>query len=385
MKLYADFNATGKVSAEHLTALSQRILTADGNPSSQHSSGRGAKVAMETARLSVARLLGADPMEIIFTSGATEANNLAIQGKALMARAGGGLRKMVTTAAEHPSVIEPARFWQDRYGGKTVWAPIRNDGILDDGELEKVVDGETDLVALLLANNETGVVMNLDLTVAAIRRKAPACHIHVDAVQAVGRMDVSQLGRGLVDSLAISGHKIGGLKGAGVLYLKSRTKLEPLLGGGSQERNRRPGTENLPAIISFGMRCDDLVKSRPWTGDTLAGYETARKILEEKIGAISGAVIHGQGARRLWNTFNFHVDQVGGDALLMNLDLSGVDASSGSACSTGVGRPSHVLKAMGYMDWEALNSVRLSFGYDFSVQQAEQVGDLIATIVGRLH
>ena len=384
MKLYADFNATGKVSAEHLAALSQRLLTADGNPSSQHSSGRGAKVALETARLSVARILGADPMEIVFTSGATEANNLAIQGVALRTRAGVGIRKLVTTAAEHPSVIEPARFWQERYGGKTAWAQIRNDGALDDGELAAVVDGETDLVALLLANNETGVVMNLDSTVAAIRRKAPTCHIHVDAVQALGRIDASQLGRGLVDSVALSGHKIGGLKGAGVLYLKSRTKLEPLMGGGSQERNRRPGTENLPAIISFGMRCDDLVKGRPWEGDAIVGYEAARKILEEKIFAIPGAVIHGQGARRLWNTVNFHIDQVGGDALLMNLDLSGVDASSGSACSTGVGRPSHVLKAMGYGDWEALNSVRLSFGYDFSEQQAVEVGDLIATIANRL-
>lgn len=381
MTIYADANATYPVASRHYDAVLAMLRESDGNPSSIHAKGRAAKIALEAARTRVARLLGAKPVEIVFTSGATEANNMALQGLVTRQSAGGAKPHVIISGVEHSSVKEPAVLLAERGLCTLDVAPVGANGAVDVTALLALVRDDTALVCLMHANNETGIIQPLSDAATAVKAKNPRVHVHTDAVQALGKMDLTWYTKAPIDSASLSAHKIGGFKGVGALYLKNGTKLALLIAGGGQERGRRPGTENLPGILSFGLRADDLYgKDQAWT----APMRARRDAWVAELAQIPGAEVHGDVRLALPNTVNFHVDGVAGDDILLNFDLAGVHASSGSACSSGSNRPSPVLKAMGHTDWVALNSVRVSFGDEGSPADAQAMGVILREVVARV-
>ena len=358
--IYVDANGTYPVAPKHYDDIATRLKLVDGNPSSIHAPGRNAKIALEEARTAVAKLIGANAQEIIFTSGATEANNMVLSGISSMDK-NRPPPQIIVTAAEHSAVIETAKALAHRGLCDLAIAPVLPSGAVDSQQLLTMVTSDTALVALIAANNETGVLNPLMELTAQIKKCNPLTHVHADAVQLLGKVDLTWLGQSGVNSAAFSGHKLGAFKGTGALFLKRGTKLHPFVTGGGQERGRRAGTENIPGIVSFGLKCAETL------GQEVA-HATVMRLLRDQwikvLDEIPGAVVHGMGTDRLPNTVNFHIDGIAGDDILLNFDLANIYASSGSACSSSVARPSHVLLAMGYSEWIALNSVRISFTAD---------------------
>ncbi len=339
--LYLDNNATAPIKPKAAEAVI-RALEMTGNLSSVHRYGRMVRPIVEEARDRVAALLGADPANVVFTSGGTEANNMAVLG---------GGRQVIVSAVEHPSVMKAAP------GAKVI--PVDGDGVVDTEALDAMLlaAGEPVLVSVMLANNETGAVQPLaEVTSIAHRHGAS---VHCDAVQAAGKMaiDINSLG---VDALSISAHKLGGPPGVGALVVTSGARFDSLLKGGGQERGRRAGTENVPGIAGFGaaaeLAFDDL--------DEFAGLALLRDEMERRIGeACPPVVFFSQGAERLANTSSFALPGVEGDSCVMALDLAGIAVSAGSACSSGKVHASHVLKAMGVDDRLSASAIRVSMGW----------------------
>lgn len=398
-QIYVDYNSTGPLDDAHLDAVLAALRRFDGNPSSQHATGRRAKVAVEDARNHVANLIGCRSQEMIFTSGATESNNLVIQG--VVGKSGDflgpsrlssqALPHVVVGATEHPSVWEVAQVLAERGRIRLSVAPVDQYGVIQRAELCALVDHDTVLVAVMLVNNETGAIQPVAELADLAKAKNPLLHFHTDAVQAMGKIDISWLAKSKVDSAAFSAHKIGAFKGVGGLYLQAGTKIQGLMLGGGQERARRPGTENVPGIISFGLMAQNLGAGVDG-GCAVAGVDGEAGAVQERsqqqallaaLGRIPGAKVHGDPVQGVANTVNFHIEGVPGDDLLVNLDLAGIAASSGSACSSGVGRPSHVLKAMGYSDWIALNSVRISFGARGGAGDVDRIAEVLEKTVKR--
>ena len=392
-QIYVDYNSTGPLDDAHLDAVLAALRQFDGNPSSQHATGRRAKVAVEDARNHVANLIGCRSQEMIFTSGATESNNLVIQGvvgKSWDLQGPSSLSiqappHVVVGATEHPSVWELAQVLAERGRIRLSVAPVDQNGVIQRAELRALVDHDTVLVAVMLVNNETGAIQPVAELADLAKAKNPLLHFHTDAVQAMGKIDISWLAKSKVDSAAFSAHKIGAFKGVGGLYLRAGTKIQGLMLGGGQERARRPGTENVPGVISFGLMAQNLGAGVAGVdGEAAAvGERSQQQALLAALGRIPGAKIHGDPVQGVANTVNFHIEGVPGDDLLVNLDLAGIAASSGSACSSGVGRPSHVLKAMGYSDWIALNSVRISFGARGGAGDVDRIAEVLEKTVKR--
>ena len=392
-QIYVDYNSTGPLDDAHLDAVLAALRQFDGNPSSQHATGRRAKVAVEDARNHVANLIGCRSQEMIFTSGATESNNLVIQGvvgKSWDLQGPSSLSiqappHVVVGATEHPSVWELAQVLAERGRIRLSVAPVDQNGVIQRAELRALVDHDTVLVAVMLVNNETGAIQAVAELADLAKAKNPLLHFHTDAVQAMGKIDISWLAKSKVDSAAFSAHKIGAFKGVGGLYLRAGTKIQGLMLGGGQERARRPGTENVPGVISFGLMAQNLGAGVAGVdGEAAAvGERSQQQALLAALGRIPGAKIHGDPVQGVANTVNFHIEGVPGDDLLVNLDLAGIAASSGSACSSGVGRPSHVLKAMGYSDWIALNSVRISFGARGGAGDVDRIAEVLEKTVKR--
>ncbi len=377
---YVDANATYPVRPEHYLQVAKLLQEVDGNPSSIHASGRAAKVALEEARVHVAALLGARAQEIVFTSGATEANNLAIQGVVGRHAKGLTLPHVIVTAVEHSSVIEPAKVVAERGQCRLQIAPVKKTGEVDGDALLELVTAETVLVCLMHGNNETGAVNPVLRLAKKIKEKHPQVHVHVDAVQVLSKLDLTDYSTSSIDSASFSAHKIGGFKGTGALYLRTGAKLSLVLCGGGQERARRPGTENMPGIVSFGLRCQELRGKDAARSDAMLKLRDGWKAC---LSEVSGVVIHDGSPESLPNTVNFHVDGVPGDDILLNFDLAGIQASSGSACSSSVARPSHVLVAMGYDEWVALNSVRVSFPAEGRPEDLERMAGVLRDVVKR--
>lgn len=382
--IYADANATYPVDPAHYDEVAKVLKKMDGNPSSIHAQGRSAKVAMEDARMRVASMVGCRTSEIIFTSGATEANNMVIQGvvarEARSRAQAGGLPHVIVTAVEHKAVLEPALMLSERARCILDIAPVKNTGEVDIERLLAHVEPDTALVCIMHANNEIGMINPIGQIARLVKERAPKSHVHVDAVQMLGKADLSWYAESAIDSAAISGHKIGAYKGIGALYLKAGCKLSMLMAGGGQERGRRPGTENMPGIVSFGLRCAEI------RGEESARSEAmlrVRKAFIAALEAVPGAVVHGSAPEMLPNTVHLHVNGVPGDDLLLNLDLAGVQAASGSACSSGAARPSHVVMALGYSEWIALNSVRISFSAKSTVDEAPKIVSVIREVAQR--
>lgn len=374
---YLDYAATTPILEEVLEAMLPYQRDAFGNPSSVYAAGREARKGIEEAREQVAQAIGAQPNEIIFTGGGTEADNLAVKGIAFKARPRGN--HVVTTAVEHHAVLHSAE-WLERQGFRVTFLGVDRDGLIDLDALAEVVGPETVLVSIMLANNEVGMIEPVAEAARIVKERSRAL-VHTDAVQGLGKIPVSVDDLG-VAAASFSAHKIGGPKGVGALYLRRRTPMEPILHGGGQERDLRSGTQNVAGIAGFGRAAEIAAEEVEQEGKRLAAM---RDRLEEAIVASIGRVrINGPGASRVPGTLNVCIEGVEGESLLLMLDAKGVAASSGSACTSGSLDPSHVLLAMGIPPELAHGSLRLSLGRGTSDEDADHLLEVLPPIVERL-
>lgn len=376
-RFYFDHNATTPVSQSVLEVLVAALLEVPGNASSIHHDGQTARRRLEGARQDLAILFGCDPKEVVFTSGGTEADNLAILGS-IHAKTTPFDKHVVTTGIEHPAVLNPVRELYPS-GVKYTFVEPRPDGVVDPDDVRRAIRPETMLVSVMHANNETGVIQPI-AEIAKIAHENGAL-MHSDGVQAAGKIpiDVQALG---VDLYSISGHKFYAPKGVGALYVKTGTRLRSIQFGGKHERERRPGTENVPGIIAMAAAAMIARDSLP---SESARLEILRDRLETGILArVPGTGVNGQGAPRVPNTTNIYFDGLQGEALVISLDLKGFAVSSGSACSSGAVEPSHVLLAMGLPPERARASLRFSLGASNNEEQVEALIDAVAGSVAQL-
>ena len=376
-RIYLDHNATTPVASPVADAMTRALHTVFGNPSSVHAYGQEAKTALDEARGAVARLIGAEPTELVFTSGGSESNNLAIRGVA-EAAADSGRRHLVASAIEHEAVLRTLKAL-DRKGRSTTLVRVDERGVVTAERLAEALTDETALVSIMHANNEIGTIQPI-AELAAVAHDRGAL-VHTDAVQSVGKLpvDVRSLG---VDLLSLSGHKFNGPKGAGVLWIRRGTRLHAQMTGGRQERNRRAGTENLPAIVGLGAAARRLLDTRETAATDVTGL---RDRLEAGILAgVSGAAVNGGSTPRVGNTSNISFHGVEAESLLIALDLEGIAVSTGSACSSGTLEPSHVLRAMGFSPHRTQNSIRFSLGLGNTADDVDRVVGVLPDIVDRL-
>jgi cysteine desulfurase len=377
MRIYMDYNATTPVAREAADAVSRALIDTFGNPSSVHAFGQGAKAALDDARTEVARLVDADPSAIVFTSGGTEADNLALRGVAGATR-DARRRRMLTTGIEHEAVLTTARALE-REGWTIEILPVGESGVLAPATLEARLTDDTALVSVMHANNEVGTVQPV-AELAALAH-AHGALFHTDAVQSVGKVPVSVATLG-VDLLSLSGHKFGGPKGTGALWMRRGVRLAAQATGGRQERNRRAGTENVPALVGLGVAAR---LARAKLDASAAAIGTLRDRLEDGILAgVPGTAVNGDRTRRVPNTTNISFDGLESESLLIALDLEGVAVSTGSACSSGSLEPSHVLRAMGLPSQRARNSLRFSLGAGTTADEVDFVISILPALVAKL-
>ncbi|UZR27812.1 cysteine desulfurase family protein [Methylococcus mesophilus] len=369
--IYFDHNATTPLDGRVLEAMLPYLKSCHGNPSSLHRPGRIARDAVETARAQVAALTGAAPTQVVFTSGGSEANNLAIKGLAWSLKPG----RICIGATEHPSVAAPARFLRSQ-GWECRTLPVDAQGVIEDFALAETAENPPDIVAVMLANNETGVVQDV-ARIAAVARNSGAW-LHCDAVQAAGKTPLSfpQTGAHL---MSLSGHKIYGPKGTGALIVAPSVPLTPLIHGGEQEKGLRGGTENVAAIVGFGKAAELAAAELEEHGRRL---RRLRDILERGIETLPGTMVFAHAAERLPNTLQFAVAGYDGETLVMLLDRHGIAVSSGSACASGAREPSPVLLAMGVDPALATGAVRISLGKGNTEAEAEELLSSLGRIVG---
>jgi cysteine desulfurase len=376
-RVYLDNNATTPVLPEVLEAMRPYFGERFGNASSIHHHGQDTRAAVEHARQSVAALLGCRASEIVFTSGGTEADNLAIFG---VVRSGD---HVVTSAIEHHAVLNSCKHLSAE-GCEVTYVPVDGQGLVDPADVKRAIRTNTKLITIMLANNETGVLQPA-AEIGKIAAETDIC-FHTDAVQAAGkiRLDVNQIG---CDLLTISGHKFHGPQGVGALYVRKGTQLAPRLHGGSHERSRRAGTENVPAIAGFG-KAADLALAGFARGDDVRGDDVkmadARDRLERELLSIEATGLNGEGAARVPNTTNIYFEGIDGEALVIALDLKGLAVSTGAACSSGSIEPSHVLIAMGLPVARAKASLRFSLGKQNTPEDIELALNLIPETVSHL-
>jgi cysteine desulfurase len=374
-RIYIDHNATTPVAPEVFAAVRPWLEGGFGNASSVHFAGREARTAVDRARTQVAKLLGAVPSEIVFTSGGSEADSLALLGVARLSSS--SRRHVVVTAIEHPAVLRAADVLE-REGVQVTRVPVGREGAVDPGRVAAALTAETVLVSVMLANNETGAVQ----PVAEIARSARerGILVHCDAVQAIGKMpvDVRALG---VDLLSLSGHKFGAPQGVGALFVRRGVNVAPLILGGSQERGRRAGTENVAGVVGLGAAAELAQGELAFAPARLMALrDRLQRSLCERIADLRVNAA----SERLCNTLSLTLPGVEGEALLLNLDLEGIAASSGAACASGTMRPSHVLLAMGLSAEEAQGSLRLSLGRVSTEEDVDAVAEVLPPIVERL-
>src|SRR3954464_8563458 len=372
---YFDNNATTRVAPEVVDAMLPFLREFWGNPSSAYTFGHQVTKHVENARAKVAALVNADPRELIFTSCGTESNNSAIHN-ALVTHP--EKRHVLTTSVEHSSNINFCEFLQKR-GFEVTFLPVESDGSLDLHLLEKSIRPDTAIVSIMWANNETGVLFPIEEIAAICRSKGVLCH--TDAVQVPGKLkiDVKQLG---VDFLSLSAHKLHASKGIGMLYVKRRTKYQPYIIGGHQERGRRGGTENVAHIVGFGRAAELAMEHLQ---DENTRVRALRDKLENTIlKTIPNTVRNGAKEPRLPNTVNIAFDFVEAEAVLLLLDQLGICCSSGSACTTGSLDPSHVLTAMGLAPMRARGSVRFSLGIYNTEAEVDYLLKHLPPIIKRL-
>ncbi len=375
-RIYLDYAATTPAHPEAVRAMLPYFTDAFGNPSSIYSYGQESRAAIEGARAQVARLIGARAEEIVFTSGGTGADNLAIKGVAFANHSKGN--HLITSSIEHHAVIESCKFLQGK-GFRVTYLPVDNYGLVDPEDVKEAITKETILISVMHANNEVGTIQPT-AEIGKIARER-GIYFHSDAVQTAGHIpaDVNEL---RVDLLSLSGHKLYGPKGAGALYIRKGTRLIPSMHGGEQERGLRAGTENVPGIVGLGLAAE---LARQEMDEEARRVTCLRdKLIEGIFQRIEQIHLNGHPSRRLPNNVNIGVDSVEGESMVLNLDLEGICASTGSACSSSSLEPSHVLLAMGLSHEEAHGSLRLTLGKWTTEEEIDQVLEVLHGIVAKL-
>lgn len=381
-RIYLDHAATTPPDPRVIEAMMPMLTTFWGNPSSIYLEGQEARRAIDSARKICADLLGATPKEIVFTGGGTESDNAAIRGAAFAQRARGRGNHVITSAIEHHAVLHTVQ-QLEREGFRVTYLPVDDSGVVSLAALEKAVGPETTVVSVMAANNEVGTIE----PTAEISRIAKAKNrnvvVHTDAVQAAGAIDITPSTLG-VDLLSIAGHKLYGPKGVGLLYIKNRTPWQPLILGGSQEKERRAGTENVAGIV--GLATAMKLAFDEFEGRNAHSRELRNRLLFELPERIPDTVITGPADpdARISNNFSCCFRNVEGESVLLALDMADIAASSGSACTTGALEPSHVLTAMGIDADLAHASLRLTVGAGTTSQHIDHVLETLPAIVSRL-
>ena len=377
MRVYFDYNATTPLAPDVTEAVVRATRDVFGNASSVHHFGQQAKAAMDDARSAVAALVNGDPSEIVFTSGGTESDNFAIRGAA-DALEPTGRRHLIASAVEHEAVLNTLRSLA-RKGWRTTLLPVDHTGIVSADRLRDAITADTAVVSVMQANNEIGTIQPI-AELAAIAHEHGAL-MHTDAVQSAGKIpvDVRALG---VDLLSLSAHKFNGPKGAGVLWIKRGTRMQPIVTGGKHERNRRAGTENVPAIAGLGVAAHLAGGKLSSEGARIAAL---RDRLEAGIlGGVAGTAVNGAVDARVPNTTNISFERVEAESLLIALDLEGIAVSTGSACSSGTLEPSHVLRAMGLPTHRTQSSLRFSLGMFSTQEEVDRVVEVLPRLVEKL-
>lgn len=375
-RIYLDHNATTPLAPEALERFATVARDVWGNASSVHHYGQQAKAVLDGARASIAALIGAEPSEIVFTSGGTDSDNAAIRGAA-DALAVAGRKHLIVSSIEHEAVLQTVKQLGQR-GWRVTLLPVGASGVVEPEALDAALTDDTALVSVMHANNEIGTLQPIT-ELAALARSRGAL-FHTDAVQTAGKrpIDVRTLG---VDLLSLSAHKFNGAKGAGALWIRRGVRLVPFMTGGRQERNRRAGTENVPAIAAMGAAADHARTVGLASAERVAAL---RDRLEHGILArVPDTSVNGTGPR-VGNTTNISFERVESESLLIALDLEGIAVSSGSACSSGTLEPSHVLKAMGFPHQRTLNSLRFSLGTSNTAEEIDRVVEVLPALVTKL-
>jgi len=375
-KIYLDHNATTPVHPEVLEAVLPFYKDGFGNASSIHSFGREAKVALEESREKVAKFLNADPLEIYFTSGGTESDNLAVKGVAWANKKKGN--HIITSQIEHHAVLESCKFLE-KEGYEITYLPVDKYGLVDHDELKKSIKKETVLVSIMHANNEMGTIQPIAELAGLAKEKG--VYFHTDAVQSTGKMkiDVNELN---VDMLSLSAHKFYGPKGVGALYIRRGVRLTPLAHGGHHEKSRRAGTENVPGIVGLAKALEIAHSDMQEEERRLKSLtETFFKRVTERIPDV---FMNGHPVLRIPNTMNVSFKGVEGESIILNLDLKGIGVASGSACTSGSLEPSHVLSAMRVPGDLAQSSLRFSFGRSNTIDDVNYVVEVLPEIISKL-
>jgi cysteine desulfurase len=372
-RIYLDNNATTPVLPEVFEAMRPHFCEEFGNASSIHHHGQQTRAAVESARESVAALLGCGASEIVFTSGGTEADNLAIAG---LVCAGD---HVITSGIEHHAVLLACRHLEE-IGVEVTVVPVDGRSVVDPEDVRRALRANTKLISVMMANNETGVLQPVE-EIGKIAAEAGIC-FHTDAVQVAGKVavDVNRIG---CHALSISGHKIHAPQGVGALYVRKGTKIQPLFYGGRHERSRRAGTENVPGIVGLG-KATQLAKAALDRGDDKKIAAMRDRLQKGILAQVSDASVNGEGAARVPNTSNIRFEHVDGEAMVIALDLKGVAVATGAACSSGAIEASHVLIAMGLRPDQARGSIRLSLGKQTTEDDINIALALVPETVARL-
>ncbi len=373
--IYLDNNATTRVDPAVLDEMLPFLRESYGNPSSGYRHGKRVAEALENARERVAKLLGCEPSEILFTSCGTESTNAAIHSALALDR---DRQQIITTRVEHSATLKTCEILAKR-GCEVTWLGVDSTGQLDLAQLENAIRPDTALVTVMWANNETGVLFPIEKIAEITRRKGAL--LHTDAVQVIGKLPLRLADSG-IQFLSLSGHKLHCPKGVGVLYVSRRTKFVPFLTGGGQEKGRRAGTENVASIVGLGKACE-------LAGENMAHEQQTVRALRDRfeqglLARIPGVQVNGDPVNRLPNTSSLAFDAIDSEAVLLLLDQHGICCSSGSACTTGSLHASHVLKAMGFSDDRARSSLRFSFGRFNTEQEVDLALEIIPQVISKL-
>ena len=375
-RIYLDYTATTPTHPDVVKAMLPYFTDVFGNPSSIHSYGQEGKEAIEEARVKVAELIGAQDEEIVFTSGGTEADNFALKGVAYANEKKGN--HIIASPIEHHAVMETCKFLEQR-GFRVTFLPVDEYGLVDPDDVRRAITSETILISVMHANNEIGTIEPI-AEIGKLAREAEIC-FHTDAVQTVGHIpvDVDEFG---VDLLSLSAHKLCGPKGVGALYIRKGTKLTPFMHGGEQERRRRASTENIPGIVGLGKAVELVRQEMSEEAErlTLLRDRLIKGLMEQ----IDRVHLNGHPRARLPNNVNVSIDFVEGESMVLNLDLEGICASTGSACSSASLEPSHVLLATGVLPEQAHGSLRLTLGRWTIEEDIQRVLEVLPRIVAKL-
>jgi len=375
-RIYMDHAATTRVDPAVVDAMLPYFTQHFGNASSLHSFGRDAYNAMETARSNVAKLIGAEKDEVIFTAGGTESDNMAVKGIAFRNRSKG--KHIITSKIEHPAIMETCSYLET-VGFRVTYLPVDSSGLTDLSELEKAVTKDTILITIQHANNEIGTIQNIEAIGKITEEKN--VHFHTDAVQSVGKIPVD-VKKTHVDLLSMASHKFHGPKGVGALYIRKGVVLDPLVHGGGQEKGLRSSTENIPGIVGMGKAAEIAGNQLVPDGQRVSAMRD--KIICKVLEDIPLSYLNGHPTQRLPNNASFRFDSVEGESLVLSLDNKGIAASTGSACSSKKLKPSHVLLAIGLNEVQAHGSLRLTLGRNNTDEEVGYVIEVLPEVVSKM-